>query len=135
VSELVDQVRRHRLMAPERPVIVLLSGGRDSTCLLDVAVRIAGRASVTALHLNYGLRDRADADQEHCQALCSGLGVALDVRAPRPRAAGNLQAWAREERYRVASSLAGDLDADVAARWRRSCTAWPPHPAGGRCWA
>jgi tRNA(Ile)-lysidine synthase len=78
-------------------------------------VRIAGRASVTALHLNYGLRDRADADQEHCQALCSGLGVALDVRAPRPRAAGNLQAWAREERYRVASSLAGDLDADVAA--------------------
>ena len=31
---------------PGGPVVVLLSGGRDSTCLLDVAVRIAGPAAV-----------------------------------------------------------------------------------------
>ena len=30
--------------AAGRPVVVLLSGGRDSTCLLDLAVAIAGRS-------------------------------------------------------------------------------------------
>jgi tRNA(Ile)-lysidine synthase len=32
------------------PLVVLLSGGRDSVCLLDLAVRQAG--PVTALHVN-----------------------------------------------------------------------------------
>ena len=44
MSDLVEQVRRDGLLAEGRPVLVLLSGGRDSTCLLDVAVRIAGLA-------------------------------------------------------------------------------------------
>ena len=38
----------------------MLSGGRDSVCLLDLAVRIAGSAVVWALHVNYGLRARSD---------------------------------------------------------------------------
>ena len=99
-----------------RPVVVMYSGGRDSTCLLDIAVRIAGAAAVSALHVNYGLRAAADADERHCAELCERLGVQLDVRRPvRPEDGGNLQAWAREERYRAAAELALARDADVAA--------------------
>src|SRR5947209_7502981 len=54
---MLKAVRRDGLLAEGRPVTVLFSGGRDSTCLLDLAVRIAGQASVSALHVNYGLRD------------------------------------------------------------------------------
>ena len=43
MSDLLDRVRAGGLLAPGRPVLVLLSGGRDSVCLLDLAVRIAGR--------------------------------------------------------------------------------------------
>jgi tRNA(Ile)-lysidine synthase len=86
------------------PVVVLLSGGRDSVCLLDLAVRLAG--PVTALHVNYGLRDSAAGDEAHCAALCERLGVELAVRRPR-RPAGNLQAWAREQRYAAANELTG----------------------------
>jgi tRNA(Ile)-lysidine synthase len=106
------RVRAGGLLEPGRPVVVLLSGGRDSVCLLDLAVRLAG--PVTALHLNYGLRDSAADDEAHCAALCTRLGVELEVRRPRgPR--GNFQAWARERRYAEAERLAGPRDALVAA--------------------
>jgi tRNA(Ile)-lysidine synthase len=126
-----------------RPVLVMLSGGRDSTCLLDVAVALCGRDAVTALHVNYGLRAAADGDERHCAALCEQLAVELEVvrieRAPirRPLSApaadapaadvpapadqqaqgtpaGNLQAWAREVRYAQAERIARERDALIA---------------------
>jgi len=109
VTDLLERVRAGGLLAPGRPVLVLLSGGRDSVCLLDVAVRIAGAPQVSALHCNYGLRAEADADEAHCAALCERLRVALRVERPR-NPAGNLQAWARDERYAAARRLAPDRD-------------------------
>jgi tRNA(Ile)-lysidine synthase len=102
--------------------VVLLSGGRDSTCLLDVAVALLGAGAVRALHVDYGLRGAdSDADREHCAALCAALGVPLEVvragAAPAP-GAGNLHAWARELRYaegaRAVAAL-GDPAALLAA--------------------
>jgi tRNA(Ile)-lysidine synthase len=102
---------------PTRPLIVMLSGGRDSVCLLDVAVALGAEGSVQALHVNYGLRGaESDADERHCAALCEGLGVELEiVRAHRVQGEpGNLQAWARDLRYGAALELAEREDALVA---------------------
>jgi tRNA(Ile)-lysidine synthase len=98
-------------------VVVLLSGGRDSVCLLDVAVQLVGRQFVSALHVNYGLRDAADADEAHCVHLCEQLGVQLDVEhAHLPEdGAGNLQAWARDVRYAAGARIAGARAARLAA--------------------
>jgi tRNA(Ile)-lysidine synthase len=114
--EVEARVRATGLLECGRPVVVLLSGGRDSVCLLGLAVRLAGGDAVRALHLDYGLRDGAAADAGHCAALCARLGVDLAVRRPRRAAgqAGNLQAWARERRYAEAEALARPLDALVA---------------------
>ncbi len=110
---VVEAVRAGGLLEPGRPVMVMLSGGRDSVCLLDVAVAIAGPGAVRALHVNYGLRPEADDDQRHCRRLCRRLGVPLAVeragRSARP-AQGNLQAWARELRYEAARRLAAGGD-------------------------
>ena len=115
MSDLLDRVRAGGLLVPGRPVLVLLSGGRDSVCLLDLAVRIAGAAQVTALHCNFGLRDAAGADEAACVTLCERLGVRLHVRRLQ-RGAGNLQAWAREARYGAAAELAtGDIAAGHTA--------------------
>jgi tRNA(Ile)-lysidine synthase len=103
-DEVLGAVEATGLLPAGVPVLVLLSGGRDSTCLLDVAVRLAGRESVSALHVNYGLRPEAGEDEAHCRTLCEELGVALDIEQPqRPEDAGNLQAWARDVRYRAAA--------------------------------
>jgi tRNA(Ile)-lysidine synthase len=110
-----ESVRRDGLLAPGRAVVVMYSGGRDSTCLLDVAVGIAGADAVSALHVNYGLRDAADRDERHCREVCERLGVMLEVRRPLRPETGNLQAWARDQRYGAAAQLALASGADVAA--------------------
>jgi tRNA(Ile)-lysidine synthase len=104
--------------AADRPLLVMLSGGRDSVCLLDVALAQRGAGELVALHVNYGLRDEAAGDERHCVELCGRLGVELRVlqesRAPRGEdgagAPGNLQAWAREVRYREAARMAEEHD-------------------------
>lgn len=112
---MLERVRAAGLIAPGRPLIVLYSGGRDSTCLLDAAVRIAGREAVSVLHVNYGLRDAAAADERHCRACCETLGVPLRVDHPQRPESGNLQAWARDARYGAAARIALERGADVAA--------------------
>ena len=114
-----EQVRAGGLLTaePPRPVLVMLSGGRDSTCLLDIAVALLGAQAVSALHVNYGLREQADADERRCQELCQGLDVQLELARARERAdsePGNLHAWARELRYAEAHRLAAPQHALIA---------------------
>jgi tRNA(Ile)-lysidine synthase len=106
-DDVLERVRATGLLPEGDGLVVLLSGGRDSVCLLDVAVALG--CMVRALHVNYGLREGADGDEAHCRALCERLRVALTVhRATRPGdARGNLQAWARDVRYAAATELAG----------------------------
>jgi tRNA(Ile)-lysidine synthase len=89
VEAVREAVRAGGLFARDRLVLVMLSGGRDSTCLLDVAVALLGAPAVGALHVNYGLREEADEDERHCAGLCLELGVELEVvrieRASMPR--------------------------------------------------
>ena len=100
----LEAARASGLVAAGEPLLVLLSGGADSVCLLDVAVDL--EASVSALHVNYGLRDGADADEQFCRDLCERLGVPLTVERAGEPGAGNVQAWARELRYAAAERLA-----------------------------
>jgi tRNA(Ile)-lysidine synthase len=110
-ERLIDEVRDEGLISAGTPVVAMLSGGRDSLCLLDLCARLLGSGAVTALHVNYGLRDDADEDQRHCERVCDELGVGLEIERPRrPEGPGNLQAWARDARYAAAAriALAGD---------------------------
>ena len=70
------------------------------------------------------------------RAVRGARGRARGAPAGRP-AAGNLQAWAREVRYRAAGALAGGATWPPATprptRSRRSSTGWRPRRAGGRC--
>jgi tRNA(Ile)-lysidine synthase len=137
-EELREVVRAGGMFAPERlggrPIVVMLSGGRDSTCLLDLAVALLDAGRLRALHVNYGLRERSDGDERHCEELCKRLGVELEVvraqgtppsaaapdadlasrGAPTPEVPGNLQAWARELRYAAAARIAERHDALIA---------------------
>jgi tRNA(Ile)-lysidine synthase len=112
VVQVRERVRATGLLAEGSRVVAMLSGGRDSVCLLDLAVALCGAGSVHALHINYGVRTESAGDESHCRELCEGLGVDFIVaRSGRgPDAVGNFHAWAREFRYGEAHKLAQRLD-------------------------
>lgn len=113
-EELLERVEAGGLLGGPGSALAMLSGGRDSVCMLDLAVRVRGAEAVGALHVNYGLREEAGEDERHCAQLCERLGVSLVVeQAQRPEGAGNLQAWARETRYAAAARLAETGDATI----------------------
>src|SRR4051812_36993290 len=87
------------MIEPGKPLLVLLSGGADSVCLLHLALEQG--ADVSVLHVNYGLRPTADEDEQFCRELFPGV-IVEQVRLRE----GNLQALAREARYRLAEQHA-----------------------------
>ena len=113
-EELLARVQAGGLIAPPATLVVLLSGGRDSVCMLDLAVRARGSAVVLALHVDYGLRPESHEDADFCASLCRGLEVELVTERPvRPEGPGNLQAWARDVRYAAAVRQAEERDATI----------------------
>ena len=115
-SEALEAARASGLIREGEPLLVMLSGGADSVCLLDVAVRLGAR--VRALHVNYGLRgEESDGDEAFCRALGERLGVELVVERVQLPETVNVQAGARDARYKLAERHAGG---DYAAAHTRS---------------
>jgi tRNA(Ile)-lysidine synthase len=107
-----EVARASGLIREGEPLVVLLSGGADSVCLLDCAVRLG--ADVHALHVNYGLRPGSDADEQFCRLLCSRMDVPITIEKV-TLGEGNLQAQARQARYEIAERLADEHACDFAA--------------------
>lgn len=101
------------LLPAREPLVVAVSGGRDSLCLLGLAVELVGASWVLAVHVHHGLRGRtADHDAERVSALAAELGIAVRVvRLTVPEAVRASSAspatWARDAR-RVALRDAAD---------------------------
>jgi len=96
--------RESGLVRPGEPLLVMVSGGGDSVALLDIATRLD--ALVTALHVNYGLREGAEEDEVFVRELAGRMDVPLHVQHVTLPAEGNLQELARDARYSLAEQLA-----------------------------
>jgi tRNA(Ile)-lysidine synthase len=114
LDSLADAVSSSGLIAPGTSGIVLCSGGADSAALTAGLAAVCGADALVALHLNYGLRPDAGEDEAVCGELCDRLRVELVVQRPR-LGEGNVQAEAREARYRAAEALRLEREADWIA--------------------
>ncbi len=118
-TDLIDELEKaratiaaHDLVAPDAAVLLMVSGGSDSTALayLGAALREAGDVGpVAMLHVNHQLRgEDADADERFVAALAEALDIPLficsiDIAAEAERSRENVEAVARRERYLAAN--------------------------------
>jgi len=127
MADLLHQVRRtirrYDLLRDDMALVVGVSGGPDSLCLLHLLNRQAPemRLRLHVAHLNHGLRGAdADADADFAMGFAASLGAPYTVGrsdvAELARAAGlSLEEAARQARYRFLADVAADLGADAVA--------------------
>ena len=101
------------------------SGGADSHALLELAVARYGPGRVRVAHVDHGLHPDSGLWAGHCRAQATRLGVGFEqTRLVPPSPDGgnsptpNIEAWAREERYRYWRGLLGCTDRLLLAHHR-----------------
>ncbi len=108
----------------QQPVVLGLSGGRDSVALLRLLVQQG--CSVHALHVHHGIRAaEADADAAFCGRLCDELDVPFELQRIDVPALASEQGVSLETAGRHARRW---LLASAARRWR-GCTVALAHHA------
>jgi len=124
LPESVHQlVQERNLLDPGQTVVVGVSGGADSLCLLHLLCDIAAELEITviAAHLHHGIRGaEADADAAHVERLCDEWGVPLileraDVPALARERGLSTEEAARQTRYAFLASTARARGADSVA--------------------
>ncbi len=115
-------MREHEMTAPGDAVIVALSGGADSVCLLTVLKQLATpEFLLRAVHVHHGIRGaEADRDEAFAQKLCESLSIPLCVAYCHVPAYAAEHGLSEEEagrilRYQVLEKEAGKWEQELPA--------------------
>jgi len=116
-------IREHQLLSSQTPLLVAVSGGPDSVCLLHVLVKLQEALGVKLhmAHLNHQLRGaEAEADARYVSALAHRLGNPAtieqrDVKGYQAQHHISLEEAAREVRYTFLAQVARSIGANQVA--------------------
>ncbi len=127
MTALLDRIRRtieqNELLSPGETVVVGVSGGPDSLCLLHVLCRLRAEygLSLHVAHLHHGQRGAdADADAEFVRALAADWGLPatverIDVPALADEQGLAFEEAARRARYAFLGRVAAGVEATTIA--------------------
>jgi len=122
-EKAAEAIRKHSMLAGGETVLVGLSGGPDSVCLLTVLHALAPdmRLKLRAVYVDHGLRSDETPDEiEFASDLCMKLDVPfsvkqVNVRPYAKRHGLSLQDAARTLRYEALEEAAAEAGADAIA--------------------
>lgn len=109
-------IKKYNMLENCDRIVVGLSGGADSVCLLSVlnSLKAEYGFSLVAAHINHGIRGaEAQRDEESCKRLCESLNVPLEILHADIPTLSKQQGIGEEEcgrivRYDFFRSLAGE---------------------------
>jgi tRNA(Ile)-lysidine synthase len=100
-------------------VLIAVSGGPDSLCLLHSLVRLRRLLKIdpVCFHFDHRLRKGSERDAVYVRAQAKRLGVPFFLRraASAPARGESIEAWARTVRYEALTVLLDELGGGVAA--------------------
>jgi len=116
-------IQEHHLVSSQYCLLVAVSGGPDSVCLLHILTKLQAELGIRLhlAHLNHQLRGtEAEADASYVSQLAHRLGISAtieqrDVKAYQARQHLSLEEAAREVRYTFLAQVAKSIDADRVA--------------------
>jgi tRNA(Ile)-lysidine synthase len=122
-SRVLEYINKNDLFFPGEKVIVAVSGGPDSVCLLNILFRLKSRLGIDlhVVHLNHQLRDKeSDADSRYVARMSKRLQVPStiekqDVSAYRRKMGISMEEAARELRYEFFARIASEEEAACVA--------------------
>jgi len=116
-------IQEHQLISDGEKLVVAVSGGADSVCLLHILVRLQKELKVKLhiAHLNHQLRGaESEADASYVDDLARQLAIPAtmekrDVKGYQARERLSLEEAAREVRYSFLAQVAGAIGAERVA--------------------
>lgn len=116
---MTQTVREHGMLGSGDHVLVCVSGGADSICLLESLVRLKRlfRVRLSVFHLDHGLRPDSRRDADYVRKACDRLGVPfhLEIAEDGPKKGGSVEAWATVARHTAATAVRERIGAGVIA--------------------
>jgi tRNA(Ile)-lysidine synthase len=123
VHKAVATIKKYSMFAGGEKVLVGLSGGPDSVCLLHLLLSIKNKfmLDLSAIYIDHGLRP-GETDEEvlFCKDLCESLHIpfmtkAIDVKSYAREQRMNIQEAARQLRYTTFDEASCEMNAQKIA--------------------
>lgn len=111
--------RTFGMFEPGDLVLICVSGGADSVCLVESLTRLRRllRVRLAVLHVDHRLRRGSEADARYVQRLAARLDLTFEhvVVMGRPARGESVEAWARGRRRAAALAVAHEMGAQRIA--------------------
>jgi tRNA(Ile)-lysidine synthase len=123
VNKVISAMTRHAMLSHGDRVLIGLSGGPDSVCLLHILTTLRGKynLSLHALYIDHGLRPgETGREIEFCGKICEQhdtqfITKPIDVRSHAKTAKLNIQEAARLLRYSIYEETSSEINANKIA--------------------
>ena len=77
IKNIEHFIQKHNMIREHDKIIIGVSGGSDSICLLFVLKKLSEKInlSLKVVHINHGLRDTAKRDEDFVRNICEEIGI------------------------------------------------------------
>ncbi len=123
ITKVLDAIKKNDMIKNGDSIVVGVSGGPDSVCLLHVLWKLRQELNIriAAVHINHMLRgSESDRDEDYVKSLCRRLEIELqslciDINKVSKERNQSLEETGRDERYRHFGIIADNIGANRIA--------------------